>query len=75
MSLPCYDVRHMALIIHRRPGEGVTLNTQDGDVVVTVLERTNRHGFVQHTLAIDAPKSVKIVRDNAKDRGAKHARN
>ena len=43
--------------------------------MVTVLERTNRHGFVQHTLAIDAPKSVKIVRDNAKDRGAKHDRN
>ena len=65
----------MALIIHRRPGESVTLETQDGDVLITVLERINKHGFAQHTLAIDAPPSVKIVRDNAKDRGAKHDRN
>ena len=42
--------------------------------MVTVLERTNKHGFVQHTLAIDAPKSVNIVRDNAKDKGAKDDR-
>lgn len=53
----------MTLALRRNPGQSVLLQTKDGLIQVKV--RTNKDG--QITLAIDAPESVTILRDDAKD--------
>lgn len=48
------------LKITRRPGEGITLITSDGEIYIT-YERLN--SAKQIKLAIDAPDEVEILRD------------
>lgn len=59
----------MALALTRRPGESITLSTDNGDITVEVSE-VNGH---QVRLAITADKSVNIARNNTKWQSAKLA--
>lgn len=54
------------LVLNRKPGEKITLT---GGIVVTVCYI--KCGSV--SIGIEAPDSVKIVRDNAKERGGDDA--
>jgi sRNA-binding carbon storage regulator CsrA len=52
------------LKITRRPGEGITLFTSDGEIHIT-YERLNSSKQIK--LTIDAPDEVKIWRDELLD--------
>lgn len=48
----------MALVLARKDDEKIVLHTSDGDITITLMGRDNN----QTKLAIDAPKSVEIAR-------------
>ena len=48
----------MSLALTRRPGESITINTDSGEITITVSEVNGQ----QVRLAINADKSVSIVR-------------
>lgn len=52
------------LVLTRRVDEKLTLHTSDGMVTIVVCKAEG--GSCR--IGIDAPKSVQILRDNAKDR-------
>jgi len=47
------------LMITRKPGEGLTIKTSDGDIHIDLDIRSGK----QIKLSIDAPDSVKVWRD------------
>ncbi len=53
------------LILRRRTGEEIVLQTSDGEVVITVLSGSNGHA----SLGIEAPESVVVLRRELVGRG------
>jgi len=48
------------LVLSRKDGQRITLTTEGGDEITIVIDRHNRNAF---RVAIDAPKSVKVLRN------------
>lgn len=57
----------MALVLERRDGESVLMDTSDGQVEITVKRRVRR-GHIETLLVFDAPKSVRIYRSEIRER-------
>lgn len=57
------------LVLMRRAGEALTINTGQGEVIVRILKVNG--GQVQ--VGIDAPRSMAVLRDNAAAKSPKHS--
>ena len=55
------------LVITRKTNEGITLNTSDGEIHISVSTGTN----AQVKVAIEAPEAVTVLRDELVNRGIK----
>ncbi|WP_157959208.1 carbon storage regulator [Marinomonas shanghaiensis] len=63
------------LLLTRKPGEGITINVPASEkgTVIHVIAEPNPHNAKQTRFAINAPKSVSVLRDELIERDRKAA--